>query len=237
MTFQKFLLLLLVGVFASTLVIVILFVIINMCIRRKAAKYAAMSVNHTKSSYEMNNSFKHVGQEDIRPPLPPRTQLDTQSMTNSYEEVPENLTVANQTSCLQDVVMSHPPKTHISFQDNNSASESYDDVDQLQNVTNSYKEVPENLTVANQTSCLQDVVISHPPKTHISFQDNNSASESYDDVDQLQNAPCSYEDVASLPDYLVVDPPPLQNESDNGSENYDDVDELHEDNEDYDDVG
>ncbi|KAB5522620.1 hypothetical protein PHYPO_G00161620 [Pangasianodon hypophthalmus] len=182
MIFQKFLLLILVGVFASSLVIVVLFVIISMCIRRKAAKYAAMSVNHTKSSYEMN-SFKHVGEEDIRPPLPPRTQLDTQSMTNSYEEVPENP------------------------------------------------------TLADETSSLQEPVISQPPETQISFQDNISASESYDDVDQLQNAPRSYEDVVSLPDYLEVDPSPLQNESDNGSENYDDVDQLHEDNEDYDDVG
>ncbi|MCI4394557.1 hypothetical protein PGIGA_G00170290 [Pangasianodon gigas] len=104
-------------------------------------------------------------------------------------------------------------------------------------LTNSYEEVPENLTVADETSSLQEPVISHPLETHISFQDNNSASESYDDVDQLQNAPCSYEDIVSLPDYLEVDPSPLQKESDNGSENYDDVDQLHEDNEDYDDVG
>lgn len=182
MEFQKFLLLIIGGVFASSLVIVILFIIINMCIGRKVAKYAATSQNDAQSSFQMASTFKHNGQEDVRPPLPPRSQFDTESMTNSYEEVAENP------------------------------------------------------MVEDETSSLQKPVISNPPETRINFQDNNSVSESYDDVDRPQSERYSYEDVSSLPDYLDLDPPPLQEVSDTGSENYDDVDKLHSDNEDYDDV-
>ncbi|TSP36113.1 hypothetical protein Baya_10285 [Bagarius yarrelli] len=89
-----------------------------------------------------------------------------------------------------------------------------------------------------ETSSLQIPNHNPPTDTHPNFLDNHSASESYDDVDALQNAvQGNYEEVASLPDYLEVDLPPFQSESDNGSENYDDVDQLHGKNEDYDDVG
>ncbi|KAF4073216.1 hypothetical protein AMELA_G00256450 [Ameiurus melas] len=183
MEFQKFLLLIIGGVFASSLMIVILFIIINKCIGSKVAKYAAASQNGTQSSFQMGSTFKQNGQEDERPPLPPRSQFDTESMSNSYEEMPENPMVEDKTSSLQKPVISNPPETHINFQD-----------------------------------------------------DNNSVSESYDDVDRPQSERYSYGDETSLPDYLDLDPPPIENMSDTGSENYDDVDQLHSDNEDYDDV-
>lgn len=54
-------------------------------------------------------------------------------------------------------------------------------------VTNSYEEVAENPMVEDETSSLQKPVISNPPETRINFQDNNSVSESYDDVDRPQS--------------------------------------------------
>ncbi|XP_047665174.1 uncharacterized protein LOC113663393 isoform X2 [Tachysurus fulvidraco] len=237
MELQKFILLILVGVFSSTLVIVIVFIIINMCVRGKAAKYVATSENPTKSSFEMSNSFKLNGQEDIRPPLPSREQFDTESMSNSYEEMPEIPMVAVETSSLQNPVHSHVPQTHTNLLDNASISESYDDVDELQSV-NSYEEMTEIPMVAVETSSLQNPVHSHVPQTHTNLLDNASISESYDDIEELQRVQGI--SVASLPDYLDVDPPPFINGSNNGSnnvsENYDD-DQLQCDSEDYDDVG
>ncbi|XP_027034471.1 uncharacterized protein LOC113663393 isoform X1 [Tachysurus fulvidraco] len=289
MELQKFILLILVGVFSSTLVIVIVFIIINMCVRGKAAKYVATSENPTKSSFEMSNSFKLNGQEDIRPPLPSREQFDTESMSNSYEEMPEIPMVAVETSSLQNPVHSHVPQTHTNLLDNASISESYDDVDELQSVNsyeemteipmvavetssqnpvhshvpqthtnlldnasnsesyddideiqrvNSYEEMTEIPMVAVETSSLQNPVHSHVPQTHTNLLDNASISESYDDIEELQRVQGI--SVASLPDYLDVDPPPFINGSNNGSnnvsENYDD-DQLQCDSEDYDDVG
>lgn len=55
--------------------------------------------------------------------------------------------------------------------------------------TNSYEEMPENPKVADETSCLQNPVISISHETHSNFQDdktnNSSDSESYDDVDKV----------------------------------------------------
>ncbi|KAF5899832.1 uncharacterized protein DAT39_010447, partial [Clarias magur] len=158
-----------------------------MCIRKKVAKYSAESANHTKSSYEMNNSFKRYVQEDIRPPLPPRDILESNS--NSYEEMPEGPSEAEEKLSLQKPVSSSPPKNCIDFQDNCSAGESYDDVDELQNAedTNSYEEMPEGPLVAEEKPFIQNSVSISPPNTCNNFQDNCSASESYDDVDELQN--------------------------------------------------
>ncbi|KAK3527377.1 hypothetical protein QTP86_021919 [Hemibagrus guttatus] len=181
MELHKFLLVIIIGVFSSTLVIVFLFIIINMCIRRKAAKYAATSNNHTKSSFEMGSTYKQNGQEDIRPPLPPRDQFDTESMTNSYEEMPEIPVVAVENSSLQSHENNHSPQTQINFVDNLSASESYDDVDELQKVRGSYEEV----------ASLPDYLDVDPPP----FPNGSDESENYDDVDQLQSDTEDYDDV------------------------------------------
>ncbi|XP_060719515.1 uncharacterized protein LOC132841256 [Tachysurus vachellii] len=237
MEFQKFLLLILVGVFSSTLVIVIVFIIINMCVRGKAEKYVATSENHTKSSFEMSNYFKLNGQEDIRPPLPSRDQFDTESMSNSYEEMPEIPMVAVETSSLQNPVHSPVPQTHTNLLDTKSVSESYDDVDELQRV-NSYEDMPEIPMVAVETSSLQNPVHSPVPQTHTNLLDNTSFSESYDDIDELQRVN-SYEDMAEIP-MVAVETSSLQNpvhspvpqthtnllDNTSFSESYDDIDEL-----------
>ncbi|XP_046695243.1 uncharacterized protein LOC124379150 [Silurus meridionalis] len=235
MEFQKFLILIIGGIFASSLVIVVLFIIINACIRRKVGKYNTMALKQTKPSNNTESSFKHNGQEEARPPLPPRDQFDTESMSNSYEDMPENPLVADETSCLTSAVI-RPPETQISFQDNISVSENYEEVDEQESATNSYEDVSENHVAPREFSAVSNPVIVLPPETQVDLQDNLSAADSYDDIDALQNAQNSYEDIISLPDYLEVEQAPFQNKSDSGSENYDDIDKLHSD-EDYDDVG
>lgn len=57
--------------------------------------------------------------------------------------------------------------------------------------TNSYEEMPENPVVAEAVSALQKPVSSSPPKTCTDFQDNQSETESYDDVDEITNGEIS----------------------------------------------
>lgn len=54
--------------------------------------------------------------------------------------------------------------------------------------SNSYEDMPEGPFEAEEKLSLQKPVSSSPLKNCINVQDNCSAAESYDDVDELQNA-------------------------------------------------
>ncbi|KAG9282026.1 hypothetical protein AMEX_G618 [Astyanax mexicanus] len=187
-----FFLLVIVGIIVSTLTIILVFIIINVCISKQALKKPPNFLSFCHSLFPA-----HADVEEKPPPLPSRDQFLSESRSNSYEQV--------------DTLIS-PMKVEIQ-----SPS-------------------------PPQPTFIQDC------KIQFEEEDNKSVGESYDDVEQLNNASQSYEDVASLPDYLELDDnlPAFQHQeqfistencSRESMASYDDVGELDNVSEDYDDVG
>ncbi|XP_066514738.1 uncharacterized protein [Hoplias malabaricus] len=199
--FTSFLWLMLVGVIVSTLTIVLIFIIINVCISKNVERRRAniSKANQANSEPKESGLFSANISEEKPPPLPSRDQfLIEESRSNSYEEVDAD-------ACVE----------------------------------------PVNVEVQQALPPLQSTFIKFP-ETNNNWDDVKSVADSYDDVEQFDHsAPQSYEDVASLPDYVELEeePPPLQEQAEFHSQSeeslasYDDIGAIDNVSEDYDDVG
>lgn len=193
----SFFLLLIVGIIVSTLTIILIFVIVNVCIGKHAARQEAQELrqNHTNLSHD--HLFPaHEDVEEKPPPLPSRDQFLSESRSNSYEEVD---TLMNPTKV--EIQSSTPPqptfiqqcKTQFEEQDVNSVGESYDDVEQLNNASQSYEDVaslPDYLELDDELPALQ-----HQPQLLSTENCSRESMASYDDVGELDNVSEDYDDV------------------------------------------
>ncbi|KAI4902139.1 hypothetical protein NFI96_027320 [Prochilodus magdalenae] len=194
-----FLWLVLVGVIVITLTIVFIFIIVNMCIAKQAAKRRALisTPKQTDSSHEKTNLFTAHTDVEKPPPLPSRDQfLIAESRSNSYEEMPD---------CKDplEIQASTPPQPVFiqcsEIQDSKSVSESYDDVEQLDNnVSQSYEDVmsiPDYLDLEDNAPVLEE-----QPQLCTAQTDSRESMASYDDIGEIDigeidNASEDYDDV------------------------------------------
>lgn len=121
-----------IGVLFFTLVISLIFLLINKCISNKVDQYQTKS-HQKQPEFHAKSSFYHPNnlEEDL-PPLPPRTQFETCPEAESYEsldEAPDYVTI-------NDEVVVSPPYSHtmksrdldMNYDRHSVYSEDYDDV-------------------------------------------------------------------------------------------------------------
>ncbi|KAL7838529.1 hypothetical protein AOLI_G00269330 [Acnodon oligacanthus] len=196
---QYFLWLVLVGVIVTTLTIVLIFILINVCISKHAARRRAQ-ISRTKqnvSSHEVNSLFTTHTDEEKPPPLPSRDQFLVESRSHSYEEMDACVELVK--AEVQTLAPPQPPfiqhcETQLNLEDGKSVSESYDDIEQLnQDVAQSYEDVaslPDYLELEEEPPALQE-----EPEFHNVQTDSQESLASYDDIDALDNASEDYDDV------------------------------------------
>ncbi|XP_062844786.1 uncharacterized protein LOC134303338 [Trichomycterus rosablanca] len=216
MVLQKFVFLVVGGSILMTVAIVIVFIIINSCIRKTAAKYNAKSKSksnlyNTSSSEKNITLFSYCDQDTKPPPLPSRHQFDTES-NHSYEDmnpVVNTITVSQkQTSPLRQPIISRQPETHINIGDN-------------QNFSNNYKEVEKT----NQYVDSSSYEASPTPPDYLDLDQSKDVEDEsdldYDDAAPADTVSLEYEDAVPVEtislDYDDVGPP------DTVSEDYDEV--------------
>ncbi|KAK6317240.1 hypothetical protein J4Q44_G00126400 [Coregonus suidteri] len=247
---REFLLWVVLGMIFVSLVIGLIFVLINKCISKKAAEQSNTNTpSHTMPEcYARSSKYHPKDLEDDLPPLPPRTQFLTSCPeTESYEnlaDLPYNVKVDNKAP--------PPPYNHTETvvcqdvcHDCDSISEDYDDIvadfqTAEQNNTNTPSHtMPECYAQSSKyhPKDLEDDLPPLPPMTQF-----------------LTSCPKpeSYENLADLPYNVKVDnkaPPPPYNHTetvvcqdvchdrDSISEDYDDIVADFQSEEDYDDVG
>ncbi|XP_036435730.1 uncharacterized protein LOC118814302 [Colossoma macropomum] len=197
---QNFLWLVLVGVIVITLTIVLIFILINVCISKQAAKRRAQisKTKQTNSSDEKNDLFTAHIDDEKPPPLPSRDQfLDADSRSHSYEEMDacvEPVKAEVQTSAPPQPAFIQHCETQPDLEDGKSVSESYDDVEQLdQDVGQSYEDVaslPDYVELEEEPPALQQ-----EPEFHNAQTDSRESLASYDDIDVIDVASEDYDDV------------------------------------------
>ncbi|KAL6463424.1 hypothetical protein MHYP_G00278150 [Metynnis hypsauchen] len=196
---KYFLWLVLVGVIVTTLTIVLIFILINVCISKQAARRRAQisKTKQTDSSNKANGLFTAHTDEEKPPPLPSRDQFLVESRSHSYEEV--DACVEPVKAEVQTLAPPQPPfiqhcETQLTLEDGKSVSESYDDIEQLnQDVAQSYEDVaslPDYLELEEGPPALQQ-----EPEFHNIQNDSRESLASYDDIDALDNANDDYDDV------------------------------------------
>ncbi|KTF86228.1 hypothetical protein cypCar_00037330 [Cyprinus carpio] len=134
---QYFWTVLLLAIILFSLVIIIIFVFINVCISKRAAWYSTQArPNHYQDTHikNLNNQVHHKDLENEKPPLPSRDQFKTM---HSVDQSNEDLEPASDYEEIEDV--SNPPApqqptftpqytaVETKSQDQDTVSEDYDD--------------------------------------------------------------------------------------------------------------
>ncbi|XP_026871701.2 uncharacterized protein LOC113581021 isoform X2 [Electrophorus electricus] len=198
-SFQKFLLLVIAGVIITTSITVAVFIFINFCIKKKAKfKIRSESNSYTNRS-NIQSTLKSP--EAKAPPLPSRDQfLSEDSDSHNYEDMdtlPDCLKVEEETKCLQQTPNFHSPNTWKNSQDEISTSEDYDDIDKPDH--GAFKSHEDLTSLPDYVDLEDDTPVfplqSLPLADNAKCEDSQSASDSYDDIDQLESAGEDYDEV------------------------------------------
>ncbi|CAM4535878.1 hypothetical protein PO909_025292 [Leuciscus waleckii] len=129
---------LLLAIFLVSLVIVLIFIFINICISKRASWYSTQAKpNHYDGTHlkQQDKQVYHINLENEKPPLPPRDQfMSTDSVDQGYEDVepvPDYVVVEESTSPApqQPIFTPHYTTVEKKSQDQDQDSEDYDDVE------------------------------------------------------------------------------------------------------------
>ncbi|KAG5283956.1 hypothetical protein AALO_G00021390 [Alosa alosa] len=118
-----------VGMVLSSLVIVLVFIIINKCISWKAGNYQPSSTPQT-DFYADSRPYHTRDIESDVPPLPPRDMFESSDSVNQYEPVdlPEYLKVVEDERPQTMYDQPDIPKSKEALEDQDASTEEYDDV-------------------------------------------------------------------------------------------------------------
>ncbi|XP_016346053.1 SLP adapter and CSK-interacting membrane protein-like [Sinocyclocheilus anshuiensis] len=130
---------LLLAIILVSLVIVMIFIIINVCISKRAAWYSTQAKpNHYGDTNlkKQNNQVHHKEREIEKPPLPPRDQFKSmESVDQGYEDLEpgsdyvEVEDESNLPAPQQPTFTPHYTTVETKSQDQDAVSEDYDDVE------------------------------------------------------------------------------------------------------------
>ncbi|CAL8364584.1 unnamed protein product [Lota lota] len=129
----------LIGTLLASLVIVLIFILINNCILVKDQSKGCFEPCHPPELNVQNFVYKSKDLEEEKPPLPPRTQFMTSNSYESIPELPEYVKVDEEepqfppppretTESCHSVDMSTEDYDDIGEENNSQGGEDYDDV-------------------------------------------------------------------------------------------------------------
>ncbi|XP_076867208.1 uncharacterized protein scimp isoform X2 [Brachyhypopomus gauderio] len=214
---KLFLILTLTGVAVTTFTIVAVFIIINVCIQKKAEFRKRAQPNNYMNGANMQSTR---GVEEP-PPLPSRDQfLSEESDDNSYEDIDASSDFKEDSKRLQQTTVFNSSYTSANYQNKMSASEfhhtvtgSYEDMASLPDYVDledgtpmaslpDYVDLEDGTPVASLPDYvdLEDgtPMVSLQPLSlavHTQCEDGQSTSDSYDDVGAFDNSSEDYDDV------------------------------------------
>lgn len=136
---QYFWAVLLLSIILSSLVIVMIFIIINVCISKRAAWYSTQVKPNHYSDRDVKNQINQVHHKDVeieKPPLPSRDQFKSmESVDQGYEELEP---ASDYVEVEDELPLPAPPQptftphytaVETKSQDQDAVSEDYDDVE------------------------------------------------------------------------------------------------------------
>ncbi|XP_077062655.1 uncharacterized protein scimp [Siphateles boraxobius] len=133
---QYFWTILLLAIILVSLVTVIIFIFINVCISKRVARYSTQAKsNHYDGTNlkKQDNQVCHINLENEKPPLPSRDQFKSvDSVDNSYEDVepvPDYIEVEESTPSAPKQSIFTPHYTTVEKKSQDQESEDYDDVE------------------------------------------------------------------------------------------------------------
>lgn len=120
-----------VGMVLSSLVIAVVFIIINKCISWKAGNDQTHSSPQTGNFYADSQPYHTRDIENDVPPLPPRDMFESSESVNQYEPVdslPEYLKVVEDGNSQATYDQPETSKSKEALEDQDGPTEDYDDV-------------------------------------------------------------------------------------------------------------